>query len=153
MDEDEPPTSRRRLSQGESDATDFMEILAVEHKSNRSRKTRQSAFTLKFTATPATALDPKAQMVEAFTALFNRIFAVGEPRPAKILVQFFPPNFERPFCIPLRPMEQNNPDAIAEQVMQLNEQYNADLDLFNGLSEFRLYAVWPLEANAGKFLK
>ena len=50
-------------------------------------------------------------------------------------------------------MEQNNPDAIAEQVMQLNEQYNADLDLFNGLIEFRLYAVWPLEANAGKFLK
>ena len=128
-----------------------MTILSEERKENRSRNTLQAAFTLKFTATPDTALDPKEQLRNAFSSLYSR-FWFPSRIPLKILLQFNTANFERPFSIPLRPLEQNNPDAVAEQVMRLNEQYNAQLDLFNGVSEFKVYAVWPLaDANdAGK---
>lgn len=125
-----------------------MTILSEQRKDNPSRNTKQAAFTLKFAATAATALNPKQQLTNAFSELYSRLFAADSP-PARILLQFFPPNFEAAFSIPLRPLEQNNPDAVAEELLRLNERYNAQLDLFNGTSEFKIYAVWPLgDANA-----
>jgi len=49
------------------------------------------------------------------------------------------------FGIPLRPIEQNNPMVIAEAILRYHEQYNTALDIFNGNTRMKVYAVWPLD--------
>ena len=36
--------------------------------------------------------------------------------------------------------------------MKVNEEYGGGLDLFDGASEMRVIAVWPLDRNKGNFV-
>ena len=45
--------------------------------------------------------------------------------------------------------EQNSPNVVAEAMMKVNEEYGGGLDLFDGASEVRIIAVWPLGRNNG----
>ena len=61
----------------------------------------------------------------------------------------YPPNWVDEFTIPLRFLEQNSPNVVAEAMMKVNEDYRGDLDLFDGASKVRIIAVWPLDPNKG----
>ena len=143
--DDEPRTSRQRL---EDDDAPFMRILKEKTGESESRNTRHIDFTVCFAATEQTATDPERQMTEAFTKLYESAFAGRDP-PTGILIQVFPPNWVKEFTIPLRPLEQNSPDVVAEAMMKVNEEYGGGLDLFDGASEVRIIAVWPLDRNRG----
>jgi len=54
------------------------------------------------------------------------------------------PNLDHDFGIPLRPIEQNSPLVLAEAILRHHEQYNTALDIFNGNTRIKVYAVWPL---------
>lgn len=98
-------------------------------------------------------MDPRKQLEDAFTLLYERSFDGTERPPSGILLQFSPPNWVEEFTIPLRPLSQNSPAVVAEALMQVNEKYGGGLDLFDGVTEVRIIAVWPLHvdnANAGK---
>ena len=142
--DDEPRTSRQRLD----DDARFMRILREKTGESESRNTRHIDFTVCFAATELTATDPKRQMTEAFIQLYESAFAGRDP-PTGILIQVFPPNWVEEFTIPLRPLEQNSPDVVAEAMMKVNEEYGGGLDLFDGASEVRIIAVWPLDRNRG----
>ena len=90
-------------------------------------------------------------MEEAFQKLYDRSFSARSP-PSGILIQVYPPNWVDEFTIPLRPLEQNSPNVVAEAMMKVNEEYGGGLDLFDGASEVRIIAVWPLDRNNGLFL-
>ena len=143
--EDEPQTSRQRLN---DDDQPFMRIHKEKTGESESRNTRHTDFTVCFAATDQTATDPKQQMAEAFTRLYESAFAGRDP-PTGILIQVFPPNWVEDFTIPLRPLVQNSPDVVAEAIMKVNEEYGGGLDLFDGASEVRIIAVWPLNQNMG----
>jgi len=55
------------------------------------------------------------------------------------------PNLDHDFGIPLRPIEQNNPMVITEAIIRHHEQYNTSIDVFNGNTRMKVYAVWPLD--------
>ena len=132
-----------------ADNTDFMTVVRESSSENSSRNTRHIDMTITFTA--AAMFDPRQQLEESFKRLYDRIFAHGE-RPSGILIQMYPPNFEKEFTIPLRPMEQNSPSAVAEAIIRINEEYNGGLDLFNGTSDVRIIAVWPLNPARCRFI-
>ena len=78
-------------------------------------------------------------MADAFTKLYESAFSGRDP-PTGILIQVFPPNWVEDFTIPLRPLEQNSPNVVAEAMMKVNEEYGGGLDLFDGASEVRIIA-------------
>ena len=80
--------------------------------------------------------------------LYDHAFSARNP-PSGILIQVYPPNWVDEFTIPLRPLEQNLPNVVAEAMMKVNEEYGGGLDLFDGASEVRIIAVWPLDRNNG----
>ena len=125
-----------------------MKILKEKTGESKSRNTRHIDFTVCFAATDQTATDPKRQMTEAFTRLYESSFSGRDP-PTGILIQVYPPNWVDEFTIPLRPLEQNSPDVVAEAMMKVNEEYGGGLDLFDGASEVRIIAVWPMDRNRG----
>ena len=125
-----------------------MTILREKIGESKSRNTRHTDFTICFTPTKQTATDPRQQMEEAFQKLYNRAFSRRNP-PSGILIQVYPPNWVDEFTIPLRPLEQNSPNVVAEAMMKVNEEYGGGLDLFDGASEVRIIAVWPLDRNNG----
>ena len=128
-----------------------MTILQEKTGESKSRNTRHIDFTICFSATEQTATDPRRQMEEAFQKLYDRSFSARSP-PSGILIQVYPPNWVDEFTIPLRPLEQNSPNVVAEAMMKVNEEYGGGLDLFDGASEVRIIAVWPLDRNNGLFL-
>ena len=125
-----------------------MTILREKTGESKSRNTRHTDFTICFTPTKQTATDPRQQMEEAFQKPYDRSFSRRNP-PSGILIQVYPPNWVDEFTIPLRPLEQNSPNVVAEAMMKVNEEYGGGLDLFDGASEVRIIAVWPLEQNIG----
>ena len=144
----EPESQRVRLSDSEED--DFMEIINEKTSESLSRKTRTIDFDIIFKQAPSIAMNVNDEMTNAIKAMYARLFKLCEEPPIQILVQVFPPNFNgEPFTIPLRPYEQNNPDAVAEAILQANEKYNAGLELFDGKSHIRILAVWPLKQSEG----
>ena len=151
-DDDEPIRQRQHLeppaSSSASTTTEFMTILNEKTGENRSRNTRHVDFSVRFAPTRQTAIDPRQQLKEAFSRLYARAFSGNAP-PSGILLQFYPPNWVEEFTIPLRPPEQNSPEVVAEALMQVNEKYEGGLHLFDGNSEVRIIAVWPLQPNSG----
>ena len=125
-----------------------MTILREKTGESKSRNTRHTDFTICFTPTEQTATDPRQQMEDAFQRLYDRSFSRRNP-PSGILIQVYPPNWVDEFTIPLRPLEQNSPNVVAEAMMKVNEEYGGGLDLFDGASEVRIIAVWPLDRNNG----
>ena len=125
-----------------------MSILREKSGESKSRNTRHIDFTICFAPTEQTPTDPRHQMEEAFQLLYDRSFSRTDP-PSGILIQVYPPNWVDEFTIPLRPLEQNSPNVVAEAMMKVNEEYGGGLDLFDGASEVRIIAVWPLDQNNG----
>ena len=125
-----------------------MTILQEKSGESKSRNTRHIDFTVCFAPTDQTAIDPRKQLEQAFTKLYDRSFS-GKNPPTGILIQVYPPNWVDEFTIPLRPPIQNSPNVIAEAMMKVNEEYGGGLDLFDGASEVRIIAVWPLDRNRG----
>jgi hypothetical protein len=78
--------------------------------------------------------------------LFSRVIG-NRPAPLKISLQLHPPTFDKPFTIPLRSPDQNNPAAIAAAIERLNDQSDAQIDLMAGTTLTKVVAVWPLEAD------
>ena len=145
---DEPAPQRPRLSENEEE--DFMEIINEKTSESTSRKTRTIDFDILFKQATSIAENPTDEMTNSIKLMYARIFKQGEENPTQLLIQVFPPNFNgEPFTIPLRPYEQNNPDAVAEAILQANEKYNAGLELFDGKSHIRILAVWPLKQGEG----
>ena len=140
IDEDEPAPSRQRVDEPD----DFMKILKEKSGENKSRNTRHIDFTLCFAPNRETTIDPRKQLEDAFTKLYERAFGEME-QPKGILIQVYPPNWIEEFTIPLRPPIQNSPNVIAEALMKVNEEYGGGLDLFDGASEVRIIAVWSLD--------
>ena len=125
-----------------------MTILRETTGESKSRNTRHIDFTICFAPTEQTATDPRRQMEEAFQRLYDHSFSGRNP-PSGILIQVYPPNWVEEFTIPLRPPIQNSPNVVAEALMRVNEEYGGDLDLFDGVSEVRIIAVWPLDPRRG----
>ena len=125
-----------------------MTILQEKTGESKSRNTRHIDFTLCFAPTEQTAIDPRHQMEEAFQKLYDHAFSARNP-PSGILIQVYPPNWVDEFTIPLRPLKQNSPNVVAEAMMKVNEEYGGGLDLFDGASEVRIIAVWPLDRSNG----
>lgn len=153
-----PPTKNRRVGseqpsasqeQGDNDAVtdpaDFMEIIREKTSESTSRNTRHIDFTLRFASNTSTAINPEQQLTEAFQRLFDRSFGGGREPPAGVIIQVYPPNWEKEFTIPLRPLIQNSPSAIAAALIKVNEEYNGGLDLFDGTSDVRIIAIWRLD--------
>ena len=146
--DDEASSAQRPRMEEES--PEFMEITSENISESKSRNTRTVDFTILFNSSPNVALDVNAEMRSAIRLLYKRLFKEGEESSAQILVQVFPPNFNgEPLTIPLRPFEQNNAEAVAEAILQANEKYNAGLELFDGKSNIRILAVWPLKSEEG----
>lgn len=146
---DEPTQQRQRVEQPSASSADsFMTIVRESNGESRSRNTRHNDFTVCFAPTHQTAINPRQQLVDAFSRLYERSFSTREP-PSGVLLQFYPPNWVEEFTIPLRPLEQNSPDVVAEALLQVNEKYGGGLNLFDGTSEVRIIAVWPLQPNSG----
>jgi hypothetical protein len=78
--------------------------------------------------------------------LFARVIG-NRAAPFRISLQLHPPTFDRPFTIPLRSPEQNNPAAIAAAIERLNDQSDAQIDLMAGTTQTKVVAVWPLGAD------
>ena len=97
-----------------------MTILQEKSGESKSRNTRHIDFTLCFAPTEQTATDPRRQMEEAFQKLYNHAFSARN-LPSGILIQVYPPNWVDEFTIPLRPLEQNSPNVVAEAMMKVNE--------------------------------
>ena len=125
-----------------------MTILRETTGESKSRNTRHIDFTICFAPTEQTATDPRRQMEEAFQRLYDHSFSGRNP-PSGILIQVYPPNWVDEFTIHLRPLEQNSPNAVAEAMMKVNEEYGGDLDLFDGASEVGIIAVWSHVQNYG----
>ena len=125
-----------------------MTILKETTGESKSRNTRHIDFTLCFTANRETSIDPRSQLEDAFTKLYAHAFS-GRDQPSGILLQFYPPNWVDEFTIPLRPLIQNSPNVVAEALMKVNEEYGGGLELFDGASEVRIIAVWPLDPKKG----
>ena len=125
-----------------------MTIVREKSGESKSRNTRHIDFTISFKPTKQTATDPRLQMEEAFQLLYDRSFSASNP-PTGILIQVYLPNWVDEFTIPLRPLIQNSPNVVAEAMMKVNEEYGGGLDLFDGASEVRIIAVWPLDPNEG----
>ena len=140
IDEDEPATIRQRLDEPD----DFMKILKEKSGENKSRNTRNIDFTLCFAPNKETTVDPRRQLEEAFTKLYERALG-GMEQPKGILLQVYPPNWVEEFTIPLRPPIQNSPNVVAEALMRVNKEYGECLNLFDGASEVRIIAVWSLD--------
>ena len=69
----------------------------------------------------------------------------GRQEPMLIGFLIWTPNMDHDFGIPLRPLEQNSPLVLAEAILRYHEQYNTALDIFNGNTRIKVYAVWPLD--------
>ena len=128
-----------------------MTILQEKTGESKSRNTRYIDFTLCFAPIEQTATDPRRQMEEAFQKLYDHAFSARNLFSG-ILIQIYPPNWVDEFTIPLRPLEQNSPNVVAEAMMKVNEEYGGGLDLFDGASEVRIIAVWPHNRNNGLHL-
>ena len=125
-----------------------MTILKEQTGESKSRNTRHIDFTLCFTANKETSIDPRSRIEEAFTKLYAHAFT-GRDQPSGILLQFYPPNWVDEFTIPLRPLEPNSPNVVAEALMKMNEENGGGLELFDGASEVRIIAVRSLDPKKG----
>jgi hypothetical protein len=68
----------------------------------------------------------------------------GMSTPSKIGFEIQPPSFDKPFFLPLRPMEQNTASAMAAAIENLLSQSAGGIDIFGGRVHVALHAVWPL---------
>lgn len=148
-DQDDQPQRRRarykspERQQQPEQQPEFMTILQQKNSESTSRNTRSTTFSIKFAPSIATAADVRIQMRLTIEELYRRLFD-GRTPPTQVGMLVYPPNFDRPYPIPLRPLAQNNPAAIAEALVLVNERYEGDLNLFDGVTEFKFFAVWPL---------
>jgi hypothetical protein len=138
---------RKQLSSRENDGNsndaelediplEFFEVLEETATESRSRNTKTNWFKVRFKRwTEANRPDKiLARVLESLMAHVLR----GKPAPSLVSVQVHPSNFDRPFIPPLRPPEQNNASALAESIMRLIDQSDAELDLFDGVTEFKV---------------
>ena len=135
--------------QQQQQEAEFMTIISEKTGESKTRNTRHIDFTLRFAPTRHTAIDPEQQLTDVFQRLYDRSFGGGRELPAGIIIQVHPPNWEKEFTIPLRPLCQNSPEAVAAALIKVNEEYNGGLDLFDGTSEVRIIAVWKLDPTRG----
>jgi hypothetical protein len=68
----------------------------------------------------------------------------GMTRPSKIGFEIQPPSFDKPFFLPLRPLEQNTASAMAAAIENLLSQSAGGIDIFGGRVRVAMHAVWPL---------
>ena len=88
---------------------------------------------------------PDLALTSLIEQLLDRVLA-GRPAPLRIGLQVQPPNFHHAFTIPLRPLDQNNPAALAAAIERLNEISAAGIDLLSGTTITKVVGVWPLDA-------
>uniref|UniRef100_A0A914M7B9 Uncharacterized protein n=1 Tax=Meloidogyne incognita TaxID=6306 RepID=A0A914M7B9_MELIC len=88
---------------------------------------------------------PDLAMTVLISHLLDRVLA-GRPAPLRVGLQVQPPNFQHAFTIPLRPLDQNNPAALAAAIERLNEISAAGIDLLSGTTVTKVVGVWPLNA-------
>ena len=140
-EEETPPTEE------ELDA--YMELNQWEATKSRSRRTATETLEVRFhdwTAHPS-----GDRMLEW---LIGRLLAralgssnnAGEPMLIGFSLQ--PPDWTRPFHIPLRPPQQNTPAAIAAAIQRFLAEYD-EVRLWDGSCRTKVCAVWPLAAGSG----
>ena len=132
-------------SSSSSPATPLFAIESVQNMRNRPRNTRGEIAHVRFTPLEEAAR-PDLVLEQLVEQLFARVLD-GRPQPQLVGLQLQPPTFENPFTIPLRPPEQNNPQAIADFIQRLNDQSAAGIDFLAGTTVTKVLAVWPMQAN------
>nr|CAD2184987.1 unnamed protein product [Meloidogyne enterolobii] len=142
---------RRRTMNGESDVPrqrlrqeECFTIESSEPFASTSRNTRGEVCTIRFRPLEENAR-PDLAMSDVISRLMDRVLA-GRPEPLLVGLQLQPPNFHHPFTLPLRPLAQNNPAALAAAIERLNEISQAGIDLISGTTTTKVVAVWPLGA-------
>ncbi|KAL3081243.1 hypothetical protein niasHS_012655 [Heterodera schachtii] len=126
---------------------DFFRIERTTPMRNTLRNTRGEVCELRFLPLED-AERPDLILETLIQHLLDRVLE-GHPRPMLVSLQLQPPGFDRPYVIPLRPLEQNNAAALAAAIERLNEQSAAGIDLLSGTTVTKVLAVWPLESVRG----
>uniref|UniRef100_A0A914MGR2 DNA-directed DNA polymerase n=1 Tax=Meloidogyne incognita TaxID=6306 RepID=A0A914MGR2_MELIC len=121
---------------------DYFTIESSEPFASTSRNTRGETCTIRFRPLEENAR-PDLAMSDVVSQLMDRVLA-GRPEPLLVGLQVQPPNFHHPFTLPLRPLAQNNPAALAAAIERLNEISQAGIDLLSGTTTTKVVAVWPL---------
>ncbi|KAL3123358.1 hypothetical protein niasHT_009501 [Heterodera trifolii] len=138
------PPQRRVAERVHRPLGDFFRIERTTPMRNTLRNTRGEVCELRFLPLED-AERPDLVLETLIQHLLDRVLE-GHPRPMFVSLQLHPPGFDRPYVIPLRPLEQNNAAALAAAIERLNEQSAAGIDLLAGTTITKVLAVWPLES-------
>lgn len=118
----------------------FLDIRTSEVYGSNSRKTLGETvnFALK---NVDDAIRPDRLLERVFEKLIHRV--VGNRKPKFIGVQLLNERMDnsKPYHVPMRPPHQNTPSAIAQAFEQL-AQSDADLNLYGGQIQCKIFAVW-----------
>ncbi|KAL3082483.1 hypothetical protein niasHT_038315 [Heterodera trifolii] len=138
------PPQRRVAERAHRPIGDLFRIERTTPMRNTLRNTRGEVCELRFLPLED-AERPDLVLETLIQHLLDRVLE-GHPRPMLVSLQLHPPGFDRPYVIPLRPLEQNNAAALAAAIERLNEQSAAGIDLLAGTTITKVLAVWPLES-------
>ncbi|KAL3124819.1 hypothetical protein niasHT_004361 [Heterodera trifolii] len=124
------PPQRRVAQRAHRRIRDLLRIERTTPMRDTLRNTRGEVCELRFLPLEDTER-PDLVLETLIQHLLNRVLE-GHPRPMLVSLQLHPPGFDRPYVIPLRPLEQNNAAALAASIERLNEQSAAGIDLLAG---------------------
>jgi hypothetical protein len=132
---------RSAEQRGRRDERPYFVILSSEPSRNRSRRTEQLRYSVKFRRVEE-AERPDRLLESVLEALFQRCMQ-GRPQPKLLGISLQPPDFQQPFNVPLRPPLQNSAAAIATAIQDLQRRY-PNLEMFSGATEIKVNIVWEL---------
>jgi hypothetical protein len=129
----------------EEDPNEFFEIVGSAPARNTSRCTEQTRYLVRFREVEE-CNRPDQLLERVLDAIYKELLD-GRPTPKLIGLSLQPPDFQAPYNIPLRGLEQNAPAVIAAAIQDLALRYPT-LDPFSGTCEIKVSIVWPLSATA-----
>jgi hypothetical protein len=132
-------------AEAEEDPNEFFEIVGSAPACNTSRCTEQTRYLVRFREVEE-CNRPDQLLERVLDAIYKELLD-GRPTPKLIGLSLQPPDFQDPYNIPLRGLEQNSPAVIAAAIQDLALRYPT-LDPFSGTCEIKVSIVWPLSATA-----
>jgi hypothetical protein len=131
--------------EAEMDPNEFFEIVGSAPARNTSRCTEQTRYLVRFREVEE-CNRPDQLLERVLDAIYSQLLE-GRPTPKLIGLSLQPPDFQAPYNIPLRGLEQNSSAVIAAAIQDLALRYPT-LDPFSGTCEIKVSIVWPLSATA-----
>jgi hypothetical protein len=143
--EDDAPEEEAEEAEAEEDPNEFFEIVGSAPARNTSRCTEQTRYLVRFREVEE-CNRPDQLLERVLDAIYKELLD-GRPTPKLIGLSLQPPDFQAPYNIPLRGLEQNSPAVIAAAIQDLALRYPT-LDPFSGTCEIKVSIVWTLSATA-----